>query len=142
MQLSHLLHQRPALLRQVRLANLAFAYAKLAGFADRIARARLHGECRLEPVAPEAERYLTTLTALEGSQSVIEEHFTDEDLTDFADAIVLATGEPPHEINFRLEHVPDLFLAPLRQQLEQAGVALDLAASPDAPAPRPSATDH
>jgi len=125
MKLSLLLAQRSALLRQMRLANLAFAYAKLDEFAQRIARARLHGEVRLQAAAPDLERYGATLTALEGRQSVLEEHFTDEDLMDFVDAVALVTDKEPVDVNFRLEQVSGNFLTPLRQQLVQAGVAID-----------------
>ena len=43
MNISLLLAQRQALLAQVRLANFAFAYARLGDFAVRIARAGLRG---------------------------------------------------------------------------------------------------
>ena len=36
MKLSKLLHQREALLRQTRLANLAYAYRRLGEFAGRV----------------------------------------------------------------------------------------------------------
>src|SRR5688572_19122978 len=79
-KLSQLLAQRPGLLRQVRLANLAFAYQSLNDFAARIARVGLHGRVTLKPVDPDAESYCVTLTALDTNQSLIEEHFSDEDL--------------------------------------------------------------
>jgi hypothetical protein len=125
MKLSILLNQRQALLRQARLANLAFAYAKLGDFAGRIARARLGGEVSLKHAAPDAGHYWASLTALAGPQSVIEEHFADEDLMDLADVLSFITGRNDHEFTFRLEELADKFLAPLRLELEQAGVALD-----------------
>ena len=47
-KLSTLLTQRQALLRQARLANLAFAYTTLMEFAHRIARAQLSGRVTLK----------------------------------------------------------------------------------------------
>jgi hypothetical protein len=125
MKLSILLSQRQALLRQARLANLAFAYAKLGDFAGRIARARLTGEVSLRHAAPEAECYWATLTARAGRQSVIEEHFTDEDIMDLADVLAFTTGKNDPELTFRLEELPEKFLAPLRDELEQGGVQLE-----------------
>lgn len=124
-KLSALLLHRPELLRQVRLANLAFAYQTLRDFADRIQRVGLRGRVTLRPVNPDEERYCVTLTALEGAQSVLEEHFSDEDLVVFADVLGFATGHPTHDLTFHLEHL-DEFYAPLRAELENAGVLLDL----------------
>lgn len=129
MKLSLILTQRPALLQQVRLANLAFAYAKLSETAARIARARLRGSINLRRIAPDdAESGWTPLTALEGNQSVIEEHFTDEDLVDIADAIAFITGVSQLDLTFRIEELAENFVAPLRRELEQAGITFDHAA--------------
>ena len=125
MKLSSLLAQRQALLRHARLANLAFAYLRLSDFATRIARARLGGEVRLQQASPDAERFWATLLALQGNQSVIEEHFTDEDVMELADVIAYATGRNDVDLTFRLEELADRFLAPLRGELARAGVALD-----------------
>ena len=125
MKLSTLLQQRSDLLRQVRLANLAFAYHTLHAFAARITRAGLRGTATLKPVAPEADRYCATLTAHEISQSRIEEHFTDEDLLLLADVIAFATGHPNHDLTFALDELPADFIAPLRAELRHAGVGLD-----------------
>lgn len=130
MKLSSLLAQRRALQQQAHLANLGFAYQRLAVLAARIARARLRGGIRLQQAAPATGRYWASLTALEGRQSVIEEYFADEDLMDFADAIAYATGESEIDLVFRLEELPERFLAPLRARLEQAGVAVEAAESP------------
>lgn len=130
MKLSHLLSQRPALLQQVRLANLAFDYAKLSEFAGRIARAQLRGKINLKQASSDTDECWASLTALEGNQSVIEEHFTDEDLMDLADAIAFTTGESNLDLTFRIEELPEKFLAPLRLQLEQSNVAIDQAPDP------------
>lgn len=124
MKLSKLLSQRPELLRQVRLANLAFAYNALVDFAARAQRGALRGAVSLKPADPAAERYCATLTALEGSQAKIEEHFTDEDLMLLADVVAFATGHPGFEVTFRIEEMEDDFIAPLRSELERAGVSL------------------
>jgi nucleotide-binding universal stress UspA family protein len=124
-KLSTLLAHRQALLRQARLANLAFAYHTLGAFAERIGRARLTGRVTLRHAAPDAERYWASLTALDGSQSVIEEHFSDEDLMDLADVVAFATANDALDITFRLEELGDHFLAPLRAELERAGVSID-----------------
>lgn len=125
MKLSTLLSRRPALLRQARLANLAFAYQTLAKFAARIARAQLHGAVLLKSAAPEQERYCATLTALECSQSVLDEHFTDEDLMELADVVAFLRGNSAADDGLRLEEVADQLVAPLRAELERAGVAID-----------------
>jgi hypothetical protein len=125
MKLSKLLSNRPDLLRQVRLANLAFAYESLRSFAERIERGALTGMVTLKPADATNERYCATLTALEHNQSVIEEHFTDEDLMLLADVIAFATGHPGFEVTFHLEDLDEDFIAPLRAELSRAGVVLD-----------------
>lgn len=122
MKLSKLLTNRPDLLRQVRLANLAFAYQTLSDFAARVERTTLRGAVSLKPADPSADRYCATLTALECNQSLIEEHFTDEDLLLLADVIAFATGHPGFEVTFHLEDLEDDFIAPLRAELERSGV--------------------
>ena len=136
MKLSLLLARRQTLLHQLRLANVAFAHAKLSEFARRIARARLHGEIRVQQPAPAAERYWAAVTALAGHQSVIEEHFTDEDLTDLADALAFILGTTDLDVTFPVEQLDERFLAPLRRQLEQGGVFLD-GETPPRGEPRP-----
>jgi hypothetical protein len=125
MKLSILLSQRRARLRQARLSNCAFAYWTLHDFARRVARAGLRGQVRLAPAVPDAGLYCPTLTALDGSQSVLEEHFTDEDIIDLLDAIAVAPGETAPGATFRIERIPETFLAPLRLELERAGVLID-----------------
>jgi hypothetical protein len=124
-KLSTLLFRRPTLLRQARLANLAFAYATLQKFSMRIARARLSGRVTLKHAAPQAERYWASLTALDINQSVIEEHFSDEDLMEMADVVAFVTGNDALDVTFALEDVGDIFLLPLRVELEREGVIID-----------------
>jgi hypothetical protein len=126
MKLSKLLATRKNLQRQAHLATLAHAWFILNQLADRIAVVRLHGLVRLQPSEPRDERYGATLTALEGSQGRIEEHFSDEELMQLADAVALAVEADFADIEFNLEDLRPYFVAPLRFALEQAGVVVDL----------------
>lgn len=132
MKLSQLLNARQLLLRQAGLANLAFAYHLLSRVATRLHRARLTGRVRLQSADPDADRYWATLTALDGRQSLIEEHFTDEDLNDLADALAFATNRDELDLTFDLEDFASDFVAPLRTALEQAGITVDAASALDA----------
>jgi hypothetical protein len=130
MNFQQLLQQRDALLRQVRLANTAYAYRRLGDFAGRIARARLHGAVTLRPGDPLENLPWPELVAEEGSQSVIAEHFLDEEIIELADLLAFVSGhDQPAGCTFRLEELGRRFLPGLRRELEQAGVALE----PDAP---------
>ncbi len=130
MKLSQLLQQREALLRRLQVANLAFVYSRLGRLAVRITGAGLRGPVRLQPADPAVERYWPVLTALEGSPSVIEEHFTDEDVLELADLVSFLTGEGWEETSFRLEDMTAIFLTPLKHQLERAGVEFDAGTPP------------
>src|SRR4051812_27463707 len=129
-KLSTLLAHRDHLLRQARLANLAFAHHTLEDFARRIARAGLTGDVVLKNAAPEAECYCATLTAIDGSQSVIEEHFTEEDIMSLVDVLAFTTAENVVELTFRIEDLAEIFLTPVRAELRRAGIAID---EPNAP---------
>jgi hypothetical protein len=135
MTLSFLLAQRQALLRQARLAHLAHAYDRLDDFARRVARARLRGEVHLQSTSPDSGDFSAALTALSGSQSVIEEHFTEDDIIDLVTVIGEVTGRTEVDLSFPIEELGPRFVAPLRQQLEQAGVSLD---PHEEPAPKAS----
>lgn len=124
-KLSTLLTQREALLRQTRLANLAYAYQVLRDFAARVARSQLSGRVTLAQVAPEAGRFCATLTAHEASQSVIEEHFTDEDISSLADVVGFLLGHDAFEVAFSLENIGEQFLFPLRTELSREGIVFD-----------------
>jgi hypothetical protein len=125
MNLAQLLAQREMLLKQTRLANLAYAYSQLHDFAARIARAQLRGRVSLRHAAPEEDLYCATLTALEGNQSVLDEHFTDLDAMDLADVIAFVRGQNSVHLTFRIEEFADKFLAPLRLEIERLGVFID-----------------
>ena len=124
-KLSTLLVRRQTLMRHARLANLAFAYATLQKFSTRIARAQLDGRVTLAHAAPQAERYWASLTALDMNQSVIEEHFTDQDVMELADIVSFAAGNEALDITFELEDLDEIFARPLREELEREGVVID-----------------
>ena len=107
MKLSFLLAQRQALLQQARLAHLAHAYDRLDDFARRVARARLHGQVRLQVTSQETGHFAAALTAVSGAQSVIEEHFTDGDILRLADAVTDVTGRLELDLTFPLEELTD-----------------------------------
>jgi hypothetical protein len=124
-KLSTLLSRRHALLSEARLANIAFAFATLQKFSSRIARAQLSGRVTLAHAAPDAERYWASLIALTTSQSVIEEHFTDEDVIEMADVLAFATANDALELTFELANFEERFLRPLRTELEKEGIIID-----------------
>ena len=126
MKISELLATHRALLEQTRLANLAQAYATLCRFAARVRRTGLCGLVNLRQPNAAEERFWASLTALEGSQSVIEEHFRDEELMELADAVAFARGITNLDLTFRLEAMTALFVVPLEFALDQTGVVLDL----------------
>jgi hypothetical protein len=133
MNFHQLILQRDALLRQARLANLAFAYGRLGEFAARIARARLSGLVRLQPGDPDGDRPWPGLVALEGSQAVIEEHFLEEDGVELADILGFLGEEVAAEgVAFRLEELGVRYLPGLRRELAQAGIDPGPVASPAA----------
>lgn len=130
MKISQLISQRKALQRQTHLANLAFAYQQLDALVARLSRAQLRGRVCLKPRDPAADRHWPVLTALEGSQSVIEEHFTDGHIADLADLLTYNAGQEDVEADFRLEELGEKFLAPLRDELLKSGVRLEGGARP------------
>lgn len=126
MNFHQLIHQRDGLLRAARLANVAFACQRLGTFATRIAHARLHGLVRLNPGGPAEELPWPGLTALEGSQAVLEEHFLDEEAVELADILgFLGEDVDGGGFTFRLEEMESRFLAPLRRELVSAGIVID-----------------
>jgi hypothetical protein len=127
MKISKLLATHHAILEQARLANVAQAYLTLRRIAERVRRARLHGFVNLRQPDAADGRLWASLTALEGSQSVLEEHFRDEELMEFADAVAFARGATGLDVIFRIETVAILFVNPLESELRRKGVEFDLA---------------
>jgi hypothetical protein len=123
MKIDHLLQQRSSLLRQTRLANVAYVFAELSKFSNRIERGNLRGKVTLHLADPAAQRAWPCLVAEEGSQAVIDEHFLDHDMLDLADLLVFTAGhESPCAFTFRLEEFGRRFLPALRRELAEAGV--------------------
>jgi hypothetical protein len=137
MKISKLLDSHRAILQQARLANLAQAFLTLRRLAERVRRGRLSGPVQLRQPDAAEERFWASLTALEGSQSVIEEHFTDEELMEFADAVAYVRETSALDVTFRLEHLDALFVQPLETELRRAGVEFDLEGDTAARAPQP-----
>jgi hypothetical protein len=131
MTITQLLTAHHALLQQARLAGLARAYVTLRRFAERVRCARLRGLVNLRQPDAAVGRLWATLTALEGSQSVLEEHFREEELMEFADAVAFVRGLVDLDLTFRLEEMSDEFVVPLEATLRRAGVTLD--AAPEEP---------
>jgi len=126
MKISKLLATHHALIKQARLANQAQAYSTLRRCAERVRRAQLCGLVNLRQPNADLGRLWASLTALEGNQAVLEEHFSDEELMEFADAVAFARGVTGLDITFRLESLMAEFVVPLENELTQAGVVLDI----------------
>lgn len=125
MKISKLLATRQALLRQTQLANLAYSYTTLEKFAQRIATGNLHGLVKLRPADPDEESFWASLIALEGSQSVLDEHFADEEILELAEALTFAGEGDFDEVEFRLEELAEKYVLPVRQLLEGSGIVID-----------------
>ena len=125
MNLSKLIASRETVLARARLANIAFAYATLTSFSAVVRRGQLSGLVRLQQPNEKEERFWASLTALSGNQSVLDEHFSDEDVALMADAVAFATPGVGLDITFALENLENEFIAPLEIALQRAGVALD-----------------
>ncbi len=136
MNISHLLAHRAAYLQKARLANLAYAHETLRAFADRLAQAGITGRVRLQSTSPDDERYLPTLTALDSHQSVIEEHFTDDDVIELTDLIGFVSGEDDIDMTLSARDVGETLLVPVRFELESKGVKLTPLAESAAHPPR------
>jgi hypothetical protein len=57
---------------------------------------------------------------------VLEEHFADHELIEFADAMAYAAEGEFSELDFRLEELNERYLQPLRQMLELSGIEIDV----------------
>ncbi len=125
MNFQQLLQQREALQRQARLANLAYAYDRLGVYGTRIAQAGLRGTATLRLADPDAEQPWPALLALNGSQAVIEEHFTEEDIAELADIVAFLTEDDRRVIVFGWEELTARLQTELRAELEASGAAPD-----------------
>lgn len=123
MKFSELLHQRDVLLRQARLANVAFAYEWLRAFAQRARRARVQGMLTLRDGDPGDGQPWPVLLADSTSAAVLAEHFLDEDIVELADILAYVdNGARPAERRFCLEELEQALIPALRRELEGAGV--------------------
>jgi hypothetical protein len=135
MNIAALLHTRAELLRQARLANLAYAYVRLADFSERIAQARLRGPVALQVADPASDRFWPTLLARGASQAVIDEHFLDEDVVELEEILRFLQAEGAEvDFDFGFEDVARRLLPVLRRELARGGVEIperpDTAAGP------------
>lgn len=130
MKFQDLLYRRDELIREARLANVAYAYQWIGDFAARIAQSGLRGEVTLLGPNPEEERLQPILRAENFSQSVIEEHFLNEEIAELAAVLAFAYGAGMvAEVRFKLEDVGPHVLPRLRLELEASGVQLEEPAS-------------
>lgn len=126
MNLSALLASRPTILRQAALAHTAAAWLTLKRASARIAAARLTGMVHLRQGDPAADEIpWATITSDTIRPSVLEEHFTEDDLVELAEALAFATDSSHADIEFPIETL-ESYAAPLARSLQKAGVTLDM----------------
>lgn len=137
MDLHHLLQQRDAILRQARLANLAYAHQRLGEFSARLARAGISGPLRLEAAAPEEGRPDATLEAA-CSPAVVAEHFLEGELTEFAELLAFMRGAGDGEAQeLAAAELESALLPALARLLAREGVTgLEPSAGPGREVPR------
>lgn len=123
MKFKNLLRRRQELLRQARLANVAYAYQWLGDFAERIARAGLHGSVTLRGPDAESGQSEVTLVAEDFSQAVVQEHFLEADIAKLHAVLAFVHGAGIIvELKFELDEIAARYLPSLRQALEAADV--------------------
>ena len=121
MKFNELLLRRTELLRQARLANVAYAYQWLGDFAERIERAGLHGSVTLRGPDPEQESGEAVLVANNFSQSVLQEHFLEEEIAELHAVLAFVHGAGViAELKIELGEIAARYLPSLRQALESA----------------------
>jgi hypothetical protein len=125
MNFSKLLSSRQSLLRQAHLANLAYSYFTIRRLGDRVTNARLTGRVRLRPTSVSEDVTPASLTALAGNQSVLEEHFSDDDILQLVDSIEFALETTFSELDFEIDELASTYAPRLREALVCAGVVLD-----------------
>ena len=123
MKYQELLDHRDELIRVAKLANIAHAHHWLGGFAERIERAGLRGEVVLRGPEPDEGRADPEMLAQDFSQSVVEEHFTADEIRELHAVLSFVhDAERIVEARFRLEGVGDLYLPAIRRVLVVMGV--------------------
>lgn len=127
MKLSALLASRSTILRQAALAHTAAAWLTLQHASLRVAAAGLSGTVHLRQADPENdEEPWATLASDEIRASVLDEHFTEDDLIELADAIAYATDASHADLEFRIETLNESYAQPLLATLQKAGVTIDI----------------
>jgi len=123
MKFQQLLNRRNELLRQARLANMAYAYQWLGDFAERIERAGLRGSVTLRGPEAEEGRKEAVLVANDFSQAVVQEHFLEEEIAELHAVLAFVHGAGViAELTFQLDEIAARYLPSLRQALEAADV--------------------
>lgn len=126
MKLSDLIASRPSILRKAALAHTAAAWATIQHCSERIANNGLRGTVHLRQGDPSAgESPWATLTSEDLRPSVIEEHFTEDDLLALAESLAFATDSARADLVFRLETLSEDYGTPLLHTLQKAGVTID-----------------
>ena len=123
MKFQELLNRRNELLRQARLANVAYAYQWLGDIAERIEHAGLHGSVTLRGPDSEQEQGTAVLVANDFSQAVVQEHFLEEEIAELHAVLAFVHGAGVIvELKFELDEIAARYLPSLRQALEAADV--------------------
>ncbi len=123
MKFDDLLNYRDELVRHARLANVAYAYQWLTDFSARVAQSGLRGEVMLRAADAEGNPRKPRLHAVDFNQSVVQEHFLDEEIAELSDVLAFAhNGSLIVELKFRIEEVAARFLPALRRELEESEV--------------------
>jgi hypothetical protein len=123
MKFHELLNRRSELLREARLANVAYAYQWLGDFAGRIERAGLRGSVTLRGPDPENDRAVAELIANDFSQAVVQEHFLEEEIAELHAVLAFVHGAGLiAELQLELDEIATRYLPSLRQALEAADV--------------------
>lgn len=136
MKLSALLASRSTIIRQAALAHTASAWLTLSRAADRVDAARLRGAVRIRVTDdPEDDAPWASFTSDDIRTSVLEEHFSDEDLQELAEAIAFAADSREIDETFRIEILRETYAEPLLRELKKSGVTLDLDRLPASPPP-------
>ncbi len=123
MKFDDLINYRDELVRHARLANLAYAYQWLTDFSARAAQSGLRGEVVLRGADAEGHPRPPVLVAMDFNQSVVQEHFLDEEIAELAAVLAFVhNGSLVIELKFRLEEITARFLPALRRELEESGI--------------------
>ena len=123
MKFDDLLNYRDELVRHARLANVAYAYQWLTDFSARVAQSGLRGEVMLRAADAEGNPRKPRLFAVDFNQSVVQEHFLDDEVAELAHVLAFVNnGSLVIELKFRLEEVAARFLPALRRELEESEV--------------------